>query len=385
MPYANRNEKLSEKIFIIDATPLHFGGGKIVLEAFLNGLQEINFKERFKIYLHPKIETPHIQGVEFIQPTKKYPSLHKFFRIFLFLFGFNFICSVYKILGKKIVFISLANFPVLMLRLHRQYVLVHQSHATPAGSQWRSLYGRSMPVKRRVELTFISFLLKILYRIERVDVIVQTQFMVQQVKLLLGEKAKVHLVRQGLKVLHNPIQAVPEIYRLIALTRGYAHKHLEDLVLLCNLIDTQKLPIQIMTTLGDDPYEEHIKQLLSPYKAWQNLGPLSHSQALVEIGRSTALLWTSKLESLGLPIMEGIAAGIPVIVFHPTSLTAELLGEYAVNLDLLTVNSETLMDVCKAANALLHDPLRRQNYRKRIDFLLLTPAQYVGEFLAITS
>jgi glycosyltransferase involved in cell wall biosynthesis len=104
---------------------------------------------------------------------------------------------------------------------------------------------------------------------------------------------------------------------------------------------------------GTDLAGEAAAAGLRPERAW-SLGRLSDADLAVALSRAAALLVPSRAEGFGLPVVEGMAAGVPVIVSDVPALV-EVGGDAVVT---VPVGDEKALAV--AAAAVIDDPAARE-------------------------
>jgi glycosyltransferase involved in cell wall biosynthesis len=137
-------------------------------------------------------------------------------------------------------------------------------------------------------------------------------------------------------------------------------KNLSNILQAVKLLASQKKAFQVLI-IGMDKeelsytlYERQALELgLEPYVKWMGNIP---SEKLVEMYHGVdLLLYPSRLEGFGLPVLEGFSCGVPVITSNTTSLP-EVAGDAA-----LLVDPENPKAVAEAVVKLMEKPaLRRQ-------------------------
>lgn len=375
---------------MVDATSLHVGGGKIVLDAFILGIVDKSFCDtKFYVFTHPNyITSLKSKNVKFICPTKRAKSIHKFWRVFLYSIGFFFFSLFITTKSKKWPkILSLTNIPIFLFSVLKQVLLIHQVHLTAYGKNWRKLNPDAFPKLKHFEFNFFAFLLPLFARVQNTVVVVQTAFMKQQLQATFGESQPIEIVRQGVVLPRfEERNSSPETQsmRLFCLTRGYHHKRLEVLSKICEVVDNASLPIRIITTLGEMAYEKEILGELGGFRCHINLGPIDHARAMKELSESTALLWTSCLESLGLPVIEALALGKPIISTTHEPVSSEILKTRKIFLNPNGMNAEVLLNVCQLSSKFNNQLESRRELRRLSEEFTTPPIEYVLSLLRLT-
>ena len=134
----------------------------------------------------------------------------------------------------------------------------------------------------------------------------------------------------------------------------YRHKNHHALLAIGKLLLAQKKPVKIVITLNGQDLE--VKRLMAMITACglediiQNIGWVSSATVASLLQEACGLLFLSSFESLGLPIVEALNLGKPILAADiPT--TRELAGNRALYYDLRRIN-----DLEKLANDLVKDP-----------------------------
>lgn len=365
--------KLNKKYLFVDATPLNFGGGGIVLDNFISGFikSDSNYQNEVSlfIYCHPFYTPKHrSSNLKFFKLPKSCFFLHVFLRIYLMAIGFFIHKLILFLLKRESGFLSLSNIPANMFSIFPQVTFLHQAHLTEAGKLWRRDNRALIGFNNRVKFNFMTRVVWFMQFYQKVWFVVQTNFMSKEVKKIFKQSAdRILIVKQGIELL-SPVETSSldsKNFRLFCLTRGYPHKRLEVLQNICKFINDNFLPIKVITTLGNNSYENLIKLKLSPYAGvWENLGPLSHAEAMLVLGSCNALLWTSQLESLGLPILESLMLGRPVVTLFPNETSKEILGELEILLDSGNLTQKSLENICQKLDFTLNNATMRQSLNK---------------------
>lgn len=89
------------------------------------------------------------------------------------------------------------------------------------------------------------------------------------------------------------------------------------------------------------------------------LGPVSHEHKLALIAGATAFVWPSLYEGFGLPVLEAMSLGAPVLTSNTTSLP-EVVGDAA-----LLVNPSREHDIADALVRLDHEPELRKSLTEK--------------------
>ena len=91
----------------------------------------------------------------------------------------------------------------------------------------------------------------------------------------------------------------------------------------------------------------------------RNLGPVDDQSLASLYGSSYAFVWPSLYEGFGMPVVEAMAAGTPVITSNTTSLP-EAAGEAAICID-----PESTEQICDSMLSLIRNPFLREQLRRR--------------------
>lgn len=229
------------------------------------------------------------------------------------------------------------------LRTHRkQVVLIHQPHLQ---------YPR---VNHRVGRTAIFRIMRALTKFNApyADcVIVQTGAMASGLKESYPNWAN----RDCIKVIGQPppswftlsrsassFQQDSRGLRLFYPAAGYPHKNHKIFEGLLSL-DLSKLIDQLVLTLPTEQFGFEPKWLSC-------VGRLSHADCLAEYEKADALIFPSVLESYGLPLVEAMVMGIPVIAAD-LPYARMLCGDEGIYFD--PESSESLVEACKELKARL--------------------------------
>jgi len=171
--------------------------------------------------------------------------------------------------------------------------------------------------KAKIKLNLESYLMKLRGRGGTVSYIVQTESMAQGLRRLLGMKApdiKV-LPFAGSSILSKHAkQKVLTDYIYVA--SAEPHKNHQNLLEAWEILMTQygQLP-RLQLTIP--PNAVSLKQTIEIYKKKglkiDNLGTLEHEQVLESLCRAKALIYPSKTESFGLPLIEAMSLNVPIL------------------------------------------------------------------------
>lgn len=116
---------------------------------------------------------------------------------------------------------------------------------------------------------------------------------------------------------------------------GYPHKNHQLISDMVSLDIPSGVIDEVRVTLGSDHFSENQSKLL------KFLGRLDQGQCLIEYERADALVFPSLLESYGLPLVEAMTAGIPILVADlPYAHT--LCGDEAIYFD--PMDAKSLLD-----------------------------------------
>lgn len=171
--------------------------------------------------------------------------------------------------------------------------------------------------KAKLKLNIESLLVKMGYR-RKASYIVQTESMEQSLRRLLkSENASITVLPfSGTCVIPiNRDSDVKSIYIYIA--SAEPHKNHSNLLAAWKII-AQKYnqKPQLLLTLPDSSTDlnQKIKECIENYRLnILNLGTLEHTEILKYLSNSKALIYPSKTESFGLPLVEAMSLNVPII------------------------------------------------------------------------
>ena len=141
-------------------------------------------------------------------------------------------------------------------------------------------------------------------------------------------------------------------------------KNLSNILKAAKLLVQEKKSFQMFiigmdkTELSYTPYERQALELgLEPFVKW--MGNIPAEKLIHTYHDNDLLLYPSKLEGFGLPILEAFSCGIPVITSNTTSLP-EVAGDAA-----LLVNPEDPKDIAEALKKAMEKPTLRKQLVER--------------------
>lgn len=175
------------------------------------------------------------------------------------------------------------------------------------------------------------------YSIKHADkVIIQTRVLAKIINKKLGVSMKNITIRQPAvspelkNVRFNGHRADGDILQFIYPAAPYEYKGHKDIIRALKLLDTDQLEkIQIIFTFdgSESSYAKMLKQeAVNNNLPVKFIGYVKHYD-LVQYYKSSALLFTSSIESFGVPLVEARLANAPIIA-SATDITREVLDSY---------------------------------------------------------
>jgi len=173
---------------------------------------------------------------------------------------------------------------------------------------------KSYPIKTRVRLWGERLMLRAFTT--RIDkFVVQTPSMAEQVRGFLGEQTPVVVCPFVLAEVDQADVSAEKIYDFVYVASAEPHKNHQKLIAAWCLLAEQGLrPSLALTVPFDTALSFQIEELK---RKWDlnvfNLGQLSSSEVCALYDQSSALIYPSTTESLGLPLIEANARQLPII------------------------------------------------------------------------
>jgi len=132
---------------------------------------------------------------------------------------------------------------------------------------------------------------------------------------------------QGLK--GEKLEEKGEVFRLIYPSLFYSHKNFEILLSAASIIDQRGCPVKIVLTLDEEIYCE---LGFNEFSCCENLGVLSANDMWESYSAHDAVLMPSKFETVGLPLIEGMCWGLPIVT-SDLDFAREICGNHAFYFD----------------------------------------------------
>jgi len=162
------------------------------------------------------------------------------------------------------------------------------------------------------------------------------------------------------KAVHKPVG----LFKIVVHGAADDRKNISNILKSAKLLASRKKSFQ-MVVIGMDkaelactPYERQALELgLEPYVKWS--GNVPAEKMIQTYHDADLLLYPSRLEGFGLPVLEAFACGTPVITSNTTSLP-EVAGNAA-----LLVNPEDPADIADAVQKVMEKPALRKQLMER--------------------
>lgn len=333
-------------MIIVNAVNLASGGGYTILENFYRWSPRLScFLVKDNI-IKNKLESTIPGGPElYVVPA----ILTKHFFIFYFYFFWvNKFCR-----GKKAVrLVSLGN---IGARTNiPQIIYIHWAYYA-YGIDSGGSSDKKTAIKRIIRYIFIKLFSKY-----SSDWVVQTNTIKRQLEIRYG--AKVHniirVVTPGVDSYCNVNHStksnqLPKLIRLLYPSLYYSHKNFQILLKLAREIQNIGLPYRLSLTL---PHNDFISLGFCKYNCVINLGVLERQELYSQYKKHDALIMPTKLETFGLPYLEAMAFGLPIVT-SDKEFSREICGDYAIYFDPDDVNS-----ILRALENLRSDMLQLRNF-----------------------
>jgi glycosyltransferase involved in cell wall biosynthesis len=337
---------MPSKNILFNGMNLKTGGGKNILFNFIAEIQKNTSSYNWFILVPNKYDFIEIKNknIFFIQPNLffrfnitfpflyflYFPIIIKYFRINLIL---NFGDIIIPTRIKQIYFFDWA------------YAVYNDNYI------WDNMK-IFQKFQRRIKVFLIKYFIKYPQKI-----IVQTNNIKKRIELFYNLKNIIIIPTPvQFEIFNNPIKNNLIKY-LVVPSDNMPHKNLNILIKLAKIIDDLELPFVIILTLD---YNKNTKDLLNSIK-YQNLksiktyGVLSNIKMLELYQKADALLLPTLLESYGLPYIEAMAIGIPI-------LTSDLDFAHDICQDAaIFFNPNDEMSILKSIENLFNNDILRRN------------------------
>lgn len=165
------------------------------------------------------------------------------------------------------------------------------------------------------------------------------------------DESKIRVIHNGVAEHYRPITGMmceaSNVVLFVGARGGYKNFHLAVQAL-------ARLPHLVLHIVGGGPLTKMEKELLERNisRRYQWLGRLSDETLNEEYNKAYALLYPSSYEGFGIPVIEAMRAGCPVIAVNSSSIP-EVAGQAAILVDKISESS-----LCEA---LLSVPSQRQH------------------------
>lgn len=284
-------------MILISAFNLYKGGS---LELFKSLLDPISVRSDITLVVsknmgHLFINYKKFLGkkISFIYPLKFFNSPY---RLFLEQLLIPLIC----IFCRPKTLIMMGNFPSLFW-FGKQNVLFHNS-----------LYlDNDFKLSSQLSLEVIIF--KTLILLKKPTILVQTGLMRDKINDLFHNKITVQIIgSSGLNLKFNRVNKrrnTPLV--LIYPAAFYPHKNHKILMGIDNFLSERN--IKIILTISKDQFESLNACDLPAMNNIDCVGSISHKMVLDYLENVDAMLFLSKVESLGMPLLEAVQCGLPII------------------------------------------------------------------------
>ena len=155
-----------------------------------------------------------------------------------------------------------------------------------------------------------------LFRGHADEYVVQTPSMARALSAWHGGQPSIRVLPFAAGVMENGGAAQPAEYDFVYVASGEAHKNHERLIEAWQLLAEAGLFPSLALTLGAENHGllERLGRVSSQHSVRiHNLGTLARDRVLNLYRHANALIYPSRDESLGLPLLEAAAAGLPII------------------------------------------------------------------------
>ena len=179
---------------------------------------------------------------------------------------------------------------------------------------------------------------------------------------LLGGDApsgRIRVIHEGVRPVYAPAaRPARDHVEFLFVGRRDPYKNLPMLIEALDAVRQQDLPVRLRIVGGDDPRYPEARETadrlgLNEYITWS--GYVSEAELIAAYQQTDVFVLPSRYEGFGLPVLEAMACGTPVICSNTSSLP-EVAGDAAVLIDPAQPNS--LVD---AMAQLARDPILRSD------------------------
>lgn len=346
-----------KKKIVLSAFGIHVGGGAVLLDGLVssvgNDSRELLLDSRFR----PQATIDGIERVSFAQPT----VLNRFRRFW----------SLSRRCGPEDILLCFNSLPPVVRVKSKVITYVHAPHLFGMD---RGKYG----VKTRLRLIFERLWLKCF--IKNTDEIwVQTQSVQRAGKLLFPNaviKVKPfldHTLEPEMKKRESEGSKInSRVFSFFYPADGVGHKNHIALLGAWEILFLRGLSPTLMLTLSDSEYDRLVNEsgiLTAKNLSIKNFGQIDRSDVLGTLSDSSALIFPSLAETLGIPLLEATALGVPIV-------SSEL--DYVRDI------------VCPAATFDPHSPVsiadavqRFMGFERALDARFFSAREFVEEILSI--
>jgi glycosyltransferase involved in cell wall biosynthesis len=187
-------------------------------------------------------------------------------------------------------------------------------------AQNRLLFERSSLREYRIKTRLRIHLERLFVRIKHrpsIRYIVQTLSMASSLKQLLGKECQVSIVPFSAHHIPSEAKSAAKNYDFLYVANGEPHKNHLKLIEAWKILSEQGIKPSLALTIDSQVFATLVEILEHQKRTYDlkitNLGGLPHNTVLNLYGSSGALVYPSKIESLGLPLIEAFQAGLPIL------------------------------------------------------------------------
>lgn len=297
---------------IVNAFALRYSGALAIYRQFISHLPEYVNGNQYYIFVDPSVEQPAIDGVTYIH-IDNHSWKH---RIMWELGGFT--KWLYKNHIEPDVVVSLQNTGVITK--YRQVIYYHQS--LPFYSRKWSLFKTSERIMWLYKYVYPYFVKSTLS--EQTEVVVQIPFIKRNFVARFHIEAKrVHVLFPDVEQINiNSIEASNLDMRYIHFlypATPVPYKEHKTLIEALNVLKKRnsdifdKIKIHFTLSNGDLVMIDNLIKRYGLEKQFIMEGRMSHDKLLSLYKASHGVLFPSTIETVGLPLLEGAAFGLPII------------------------------------------------------------------------
>ena len=306
----------SNKYILVNAVSINSGGGLLILKAFLNEISsENNLLNKYVIFIQEGLLFHNTKQVKFVIVKKK----GKFSLLYWHVYGFYRYAKKIIRIENVILVLSLQNFDVYfpgkkrIVYFHQLQILNYQNLLLP------------------IYLKIMYFLYRGIYRISlktATRIIVQNEwtrnkhfpiFQEYSNKILVIDKFSILKKNDVLQLAYS--RANDDIIRLVEYDYlfypSFFHPHKNHKILFSTVAQLYgdgllENNFKLVLTISEDLLPKNLPQQIRSFIIC--LGELSHEQTINLLVESKGLLFPSKAETLGIPLLEAAYLEIPIIV-----------------------------------------------------------------------